>query len=57
MVNKWGVGNIKKNAEAVNGKIPRSLEVVLGICQPKTFKDYKGLTRILFSQYEKYIKA
>ena len=51
---QMGVGNIKKNAEAVSGKMPRSLEITLGIYQPKTFKDYKNLTRILFSQYEKY---
>lgn len=48
-----GVGDIKKNVDKVK-KMPRNLELILGIHQPKSFKDYKSLTRVYFRQYEKY---
>lgn len=48
-----GVGNILKNAEKIK-KSPKNMQIILGILEPKSFKDYKILTRTLFSQYEKY---
>lgn len=50
---QMGVGNILKNAEKIK-KSPKNLQLILGIIKPKSFKDYKIITRILFLQYEKY---
>jgi len=50
---QMGVGNIVKNAEKIK-KSPKNMQIILGILKPKSFKDYKILTRTLFSQYEKY---
>lgn len=50
---QMGVGNILKNAEKIK-KSPKNMQIILGITKPKSFKDYKILTRTLFSQYEKY---
>jgi glycosyltransferase involved in cell wall biosynthesis len=52
---QMGVGNIVKNAEKIK-KSPKNMQIILGIIKPKSFKDYKILTRTLFSQYEKYKK-
>lgn len=52
---QMGVGDIKSNIEKVK-KMPKDLQVILGILKPKSFKDYKVLTRTLYSQYEKYKK-
>ncbi|WP_339888044.1 glycosyltransferase family 2 protein [uncultured Flavobacterium sp.] len=50
---QMGVGNIVKNAEKIK-KSPKNMQIILGILKPKSFRDYKILTRTLFSQYEKY---
>jgi glycosyltransferase involved in cell wall biosynthesis len=50
---QMGVGNIKKNAEKIKS-YPKNIEIILGITEPKTFKEYKVLTRTLFNQYQKY---
>lgn len=48
-----GVGDIKKNVDKVK-KMPKNLELILGIHQPKSYDDFKSLTRVYFRQYEKY---
>ncbi len=49
-----GVGEIQKNIDKVK-KMPKNLELILGIYQPKSFNDFKSLTRVYFRQYEKYL--
>lgn len=52
---QMGVGNILKNSEKIK-KSPKNMQIILGIIKPKSFKDYKILTRTFFSQYTKYKK-
>lgn len=50
---QMGVGSIKNNLAKIN-KLPRDLGITLDIFKPKTFRDYKKITRTSFAQYEKY---
>ena len=48
-----GVGEIRKNMKIVE-VLPRSLQLILNIKSPRTFRDYKILERNIFKQYIKY---
>lgn len=50
---QMGVGAIKTLNQNPD-KIPNTLGILLGMYEPKSFKDFKILTRSLFLQYEKY---
>ena len=52
---QMGVGDIVKNADKIK-KSYNNLQIILGIIKPKSFKDFKMISRSLFSQYEKYKK-
>jgi glycosyltransferase involved in cell wall biosynthesis len=50
---QMGVGNIISNHKKIK-KDSSILDLTLGIRKPKSFKDYKTISRALFIQYEKY---
>ena len=52
---QMGVGKFNTKKHNSIKDLPRGLGLMLDVVKPKTFKDYKILTRSLFSQYEKFM--